>query len=272
MADPIVHIATALLCEARPLIERYRLKRRLDITAYQYYTGDGMALIVSGIGKVAMAGAVAYAQALNQSPNPVIWLNIGIAGHPHLPVGQPRIIHKIVDESGRSWYPPLASKLPFPTETLVTVSTPQHHYPANLLYDMEASAFYETAVKFVTGELVQCFKVVSDNLENPAGKLKKQQVSEWIAAQLAPLEAWLEKLRALAAELTESPLILLDEINQRWHLTAQERHQISQWLRRWQLLAPDQMPGPRDLPAVNSSRQLLCWLQQQVEALPVRLA
>ncbi len=272
MPDAIVCIATALHCEAGPLIERYRLKRRLDISAYQYYQGEGMALIVSGIGKVAMAGAVAYAQAQQRANHPSIWLNIGIAGHPRLPVGEARVIHKIGDESGRCWYPPLVAKPPCATDAVLTVTKPLPHYPGNVLYDMEASAFYETAVRFVTGELVQSFKVVSDNLENPAGKLKKQQVSDLIAAQLASLEAWMERLRALATDLTESPLPLLDEIHQRWHLTAQERHQVAQWLRRWQSLAPGQTPGPRDLPAANNARQLIHWLQQQVEALPVRLA
>ena len=50
----------AMHCEAKPVIDFYRLKKSHDDNAFDLYRGDKMACIISGIGKLASAAASAW--------------------------------------------------------------------------------------------------------------------------------------------------------------------------------------------------------------------
>lgn len=272
MAKPLICIATALLCEARPLIEHYRLKRCLAETAFQTYQGSQVMLLVSGVGKTAMAAAVAYGQGLTRYETERVWLNLGIAGHRDLPVGTPRLVHQIRDqESGRQWFPPLVLRSPCRSETLVTVSQPQLDYPEPVLYDMEASAFFATAIRFVTSELVQSVKIVSDNAGHGPDQLDQGQVTELVAASLTTVTDAIEALLDLQSQAAPVPGVHLTELAGKCYLTSQQRRQADKLLRRWQALAPETLPSEGQWPRFEEASQLLQWLRRRVEQLPVRL-
>ena len=76
-------IFTALPCEAKPLIDRYKLKKDTNIQAFNIFRNDEIILTVTGIGKTAMAAGVAYTQALFPAKLNPVMLNIGIAGQQH---------------------------------------------------------------------------------------------------------------------------------------------------------------------------------------------
>ncbi len=63
---------------------------------------------------------------------------------------------------------------------------------------MEASAFYETAVRFSSSELILCLKVISDNQLSPVENIQPKQVAALIAAHLATVESLLARTVALA--------------------------------------------------------------------------
>ena len=50
---------SALHCEAKPVIDFYRLKKSHEDNAFDLYRGDGMACIISGTGKIASSAACA---------------------------------------------------------------------------------------------------------------------------------------------------------------------------------------------------------------------
>lgn len=266
-----IFIYAALPCEAKPIIEFFRLKKDVAVEAFAIYGRDELCLAVSGVGKAAMAAAVAYTQALYAANTPRVFLNVGIAGHKELDMGGAFLINKINDiDTGKNYYPQVVFKTAYPTMGLQTVSKPVLDYPSLLhLYDMEASAFYETASRFGTGELIHCLKVISDNQITPANNLQPQQVTQLIAEQMPTIENILAELKRLAQLIHFSEPDLLAALLTRYRFTVSEQAQLKNQLNRWQVLSDNQtLPIPDDLP--NGSA-VLQWLGQQIAGMAYSL-
>lgn len=267
---PTIFIYAALPCEARPLIDHFRLKKDLDSRPFELYRNERISLTVTGIGKCAMAAGVAYTQAREDAVDPVL-LNVGIAGHSEHEVGQVFLAGKIVDaDTARSFYPPLAFLPPCAVETVRTGSRAQLDYAEPHLYDMEASAFYETAARFSTGELIQCLKVVSDNRQAPAERLQPKQVTEMIAGQLPVLEQMVAELGALKDSLALPQSDQLRILLERFHFTAAERQRLKVQVLRWECLTD----GKRleiDEGGFRNGKDVLLWLTRQIDAVDYAL-
>ncbi|MGZ8189460.1 MAG: hypothetical protein ACXWTH_07850 [Methylosarcina sp.] len=266
-----VFIYTALPCEAKPLVEHFKLKKETAVKPFDIYVHRHICLTVTGLGKSAMAAGVAYSQALYSSAENPVMINIGIAGHQNHVVGSLFLIDKITDgDSGRSYYPPLVFSPPCSTGSIKTASRPQLDYDHLDLCDMEASAFYETATRFASSELVQCLKVVSDNHLAPADRIKPQNVSRLISAHAPAIEDVSSELLRLAGLITFPEPRLVAELTSRYYFTANEQVQLSKQLQRWVSLT-----GGRDLDFDRSGLRrggdLLRWLQQQIDNLEFRL-
>jgi nucleoside phosphorylase len=263
MKSPNTHkifIYTALACEAKPFIEHYKLKKDLDVHAFAIYLNNDICLAVTGVGKSAMSAAVAYSQARYTSTEHPVLVNIGIAGHQHHPLGELFLIDKIRDvDSQKSYYPVLITTAPCRRACLQTVSKPQLQYHESELCDMEASAFYETAVRFSTSELILCLKVISDNQDSSVGAINAKQVSAYIAAQLSTIETLLLQTSAIAALMTVPEHPLFYELLQRYHFTAHQRQQLKNLLSRWNVLTDQQTLLMDDINLENA-KEVLCWL------------
>ncbi|MEQ1486080.1 hypothetical protein [Methyloglobulus sp.] len=256
-------IYTALPCEAKPLIEFFRLKKDTTIQCFAVYANNHICLTVTGIGKNAMSAGIAYTQALFASSNSVM-LNIGIAGHKEHPVGSVFLIAKITDnDSGRRYYPPLAFTPPCPTQCLQTVAKPQLTYHPSHLCDMEASAFYETATRFSSGELIQCLKIVSDNELSPALNIQPKQVSALICTQLPTIESILMELTKLAESLTTPELTEFDQLISQYRFTVNEQIQLKKLLARLQLIKGKNWVGIAATSA-KTGKEFLNLLNQQL--------
>jgi adenosylhomocysteine nucleosidase len=230
-------IYTALPCEAKPLIDFYRLKKDISTQCFAIYRNDNICLTVTGIGKIAMAAGIAYSQALfSPSPNPV-FLNIGIAGHKDHTIGSVFLVDKLSDyDSGRCYFPPLVFTPPCPSHSLQTVSKPTVTYPLLDLCDMEGSAYYETATRFSTGELIQCLKIVSDNELSPTQTIQAKYVSELISKEIPTITAILKELTQLTESLKRQDLTEFNLLLNQYHFTANEQIQLKKLLTRWDLL------------------------------------
>ncbi len=214
----MLRFVVALPAEARPLIERYRLRRdprHLGFKLFRGAAGD-VALIVSGPGKVAAAAATASLHAAAGGGRDAAWLNVGIVGHGERPVGEVVLAHKVRDRAtGESWVPPLLFAAPCPTDEVLTVDTVEQDFAEAVAYEMEASGFYSTACRFAGAEVVHCLKVVSDGPGEAAEALTAAKVQQLVAAALPAVEqvaaaicGLSSKLRALAADpagYTEGP-------------------------------------------------------------------
>jgi len=260
-----IFIYCALPCEAAPLIAHFKLKKDTSIWPFAVYGNNDICLTVSGLGKSAMAAAVAYSQARLAVTEPPVLVNVGIAGHNDYALGSVWLIDKITDaDSQKRFFPPLVFNPPCATASIKTASTPQPNYLHEELCDMEASAFYETAVRFTTGELVQCVKVISDNTLSPVVNIQPKQVSAWITEQLPVIEKLLEILRGLAETITVPEPPLFAELVHRLHFTANEQIQLKNLICRWQVLDNQQVLVIDE--SLQKARDVLRWLEHEVNS------
>jgi len=157
-------ITCALACEAKPLIDIFKLKKNTDIHAFSVYQSGSVILIVSGLGQNNMSAAVNWLCGYHHEVKHKFWVNIGVAGHQSAEVGNLFCAHKISTDK-QSLYPTKWLKHKVALEQLITADHEETDYQHNALYDMEGFAFYQSATRFNSQECVQCLKVVSDNLQ-----------------------------------------------------------------------------------------------------------
>ena len=269
--SPGIFIYAALPCEAKPLVEHFGLKKTTTIQPFALYCNQDICLTVTGLGKSAMAAGVAYSQALFASVEHPVLVNIGIAGHKNHELGSLFLIDKITDvDSRKSYYPPLVFKSPCRTASIQTVSRPQLNYDLQPLCDMEASAFYETAVRFSTGELIHCLKVISDNESSPAENIQPKQVASLIAAHIATIETLLAESSRLARMIIVPEPSLFEPLTQRYHFTVSEQGQLKSRLSRWAVLTHDQALE-FDETEFHKGKDILFWLDQQISKIELLL-
>ncbi len=190
----------ALHCEAKPVIDYYRLKKSHHETNFDVYRGNGMCCLISGVGKVASAAASAWIAAYHAEEPSLAWINLGIAGTGSFDIGEAFLLNKIVDaDSGQSYYPvPLAGSQ-MAGSACLTLSLPGESYRDDTLFDMEASGFMYSALRFSSAELTQAIKVVSDNRVEETGK-NRQRVSDLIHQQIESIDRQAVELLELDRE------------------------------------------------------------------------
>lgn len=274
MSSPLIKrfIFTALPCEAKPLVAYFKLKKDQSSHPFALYFNDDTVLAVSGCGKIPMAAAVAYSLAKFQhSPHPVL-VNVGIAGHKTASLAELFAAHKITDsDTGKHFYPQLVAKLPCPTLAINTVSTPEIDYVRDdCLYEMEASAFYEIAVRFTSSELIQAFKIVSDNQHSDISQIDAASVSAWINAKVETIAEGVKQLELLAKplEIKESPYY--KPALEQWHFTVNAQLQLKALLQRWDVLTNHKDLDFSELD-LKHSKAVLLWLEQKINRLEFSL-
>lgn len=259
-------IYTALPCEAKPLVEYFKLKKDVSIQPFAVYFNNDICLTVTGVGKSAMAAGVAFTQALFAAVEYPTILNIGVAGHKYEALGRLFFADKIIDiDSERSYYPSLIYTLPSFTCGIQTVSKPQTSYHESYLCDMEASAFYETAVRFTSSEFIFCLKVVSDNEASPAENINPKQVSNLIGTHISSLELVLEQVFKLAALIAKPEIVLWNKLIQQHHFTIAEQRQLKGLLMRWCVITDNQHLDFDEAP-LGCAKDLLSWLDLKIQA------
>ena len=274
--DPSSAIAlvVALVAEARPLVARFGLRHLHNDGQSVAYGDEGLTLTVTGPGKDAAAAAMARLQGLGASDAPAIWLNVGIAGCGHLPLGTAFMAHAIVDQrSGERHYPTFPFRPPCPTTTVITVAHPVDEYDADCAYDMEASGIFEIARG--SSELVHSLKIVSDTTPQERRELSARRVEELVESCADQIETTLALLGSLADR--PSPLSerdpLAKELLARCHFTITESRQLLQLMERLRAVCPVEVPEAEHLLAHSSGRgqQVLQLLRRQLDLSQHRL-
>jgi hypothetical protein len=243
----MLHLLTALPCEARPLIARYRLRSLAEEGPLRLHEGEGpggrLRLVVAGVGRAASAAAVGWLAgrlgAEGGRPECAAWLNLGIAGHRRLPLGEARLVHRIVEPaSGRAFYPVFLFERPCASAELWTLERFDGAYPeTEALLDMEASGFFEAAARFSSAEIIHCLKIVSDNREAPAaldGKPDPARIDGLVTGHLETVDRLLALLQPLVAELQQrgGDPPSMRECLKRWRWSVSERRKLRRLLQR----------------------------------------
>ncbi len=236
------HLFCALPCEAEPLIQHFKLSELKEHELFRLYQSQDktISLAITGIGKLNAAAAVTYHHACLQTSSTDIWLNIGVAGHANLAIGEACLINKITDDRHTTtWYPQILFKTDCTSAALITHDAPATEYQA-ALFDMEASGFYQMALRLGTAELIHCLKIVSDNQEHPVEKINADVVKKLIAKHKTTIEQVLEALRPLAEELNSIKAVPdhYQSLIEQYHFTQSERLHLARLLRQWTVRFP----------------------------------
>ena len=218
----------ALHCEAKPVIDYYRLQKQSGARPFDTYEGDNMACVVSGMGKLAAAAATtSIAEKLNHRGS-LAWINLGVAGAANTALGSVFLLNKCIDsETQIPLYPAIIGRPEMPTRSCITVSKPAEDFRQNFLYDMEASGFFQAAQYYSSGELVHSIKVVSDNESEKTGK-NRQQTSSLIADNMDTISKQAEQLSNLNQQQANRQLDnnVLTSFLAETHYSETRKHQL----------------------------------------------
>lgn len=163
----MVYFLCSLYKEAEEIISYFRLKKNPYISSFQEFEGDNVKLIISGTGKINAACAVGYIMSKNKPKKEDLFINIGICGSDIRSEGEALLVNKIIDvDSGEKYYPDIVIKHPFKEAYLETHSKIVAHGDIYDLCDMEGSAFFKSASKFMYQHQIAVIKIVSDTSNN----------------------------------------------------------------------------------------------------------
>jgi hypothetical protein len=270
-SPPILFIFTALDCEAKPWVKFFDLKKVDRHASFSIYRSEKIVLTVAGVGKVAMAGAVAYTLAVFPDCQVPVLVNIGIAGHKVHAIGTLCSAMKIIDgDTERRFYPQLLGSDWPETSELKTTSLPCTQYSSDCLYDMEASAFYEMAIRYSSSELIHCFKVVSDNESSSIEKIQPKLVTEWIANQINDIVPLFQQLEKLRESILPVELDVYNEIVNEFHFTVSGKIKLKALLLRWRVLSARAWHYDNEWGKL-SGKEMLKKLETEVNRLEVLL-
>jgi len=228
-----LNIILALSAEAKPIIDHLGLKKHALPSPFSLFQDDTYQLVISGIGKKNMANAVSFLHGRRTCKN-APWLNIGLAGHGSAKLGEVFQIAKFSDQqNGKSGFPPQIYSTPISKTLLHTCNQPSEQYQIGTAYDMEGSAFFETAHCFSTTELVQSIKIISDNPEKPVSRFDKSQVHGLITPALPQILNLTQEMINMSAEIKEPEEIenVLSGILEALLFTETQTHQVKKEIR-----------------------------------------
>jgi hypothetical protein len=268
----MLFIVCALPCEAAPFISHFQLKPYKTPSPFPIYTALSISLIISGVGKIQIAAAMGYLQGITNHLKHSAWINIGIAGHPSLPLGTGILAHQVFDmANGRRYYPIFVTDRPVQTAPVWTVEKPEEHYEEQVVYDMEASAFWSIASRFTTGELIHCYKVISDNSQSSFSCITPKNVEELIKLHIDPIETFIKALQNIMNSLQSDEITDIDikPFLLHWHFTSTQQFNLRSLLQKWRAchLKIPELLFDSELMALTKSQQVLHYLEKKLHTL-----
>ena len=236
-----VNIVVAHALEARPLIKRFGLKPNKAVGALTIYSnGTGVCVVITGMGKQSSHATTNRLAVLLTNDLGVQegWLNVGIAGHKTAEVGSGFLANKIIDaDSAKAVYPVPVLK-DKPTSAVITVDQPELEYSEDAVYEMEAFGFWAAASNHSFIELVQVYKIISDNLKYPADQLDNVFIEKLIANHCDRIESVVLNLKELVREVNEIYRLPdeYEELQKKFRFTVTQLHQLKRLCRRFHAL------------------------------------
>ncbi len=190
----MIHLIVATHYEARPLIKIFNLKK--INSNLKIYENNEVSLTISGIGKINSAVSVVQTFYEFKKKYDNIWINIGLAGHRSLEIGDISLVNKIKDKSSQKTFFTFIGDFDIRSFGCLTCDKENKNY-SDYLFDMECSGFFESARKYSTKELVQSLKIISDNKNKSINFKNKEEVFKLIFYHEHTLKKFLNYLLEL---------------------------------------------------------------------------
>ncbi len=265
-----VNIVVAHRLEAQPLIDFFELTPDDSPASLTIYKNDtGINLIMCGIGTQAASLATAdlgeYQSRTTESV--AAWLNFGIAGHKTAAIGSGLVANRITDQrSGKTVYPSmlLGTRASSP---VLTVEEPEVNYAKDLAYEMEAYGFWSAASIIAGLDLIQVYKLISDNPTNPAHEIDLAAISELVSKHMGQVSQFIAELQALSAEYNgvhqlPSEYALLSD---RFRLSVTQHLQLKRLCQRFRALDMENLLVEFANSMPSSGRHLLDAMESRLE-------
>lgn len=261
-----LNLVVAHAMEAKPLIKFFKLTQQLAAQPFPIYTNQqGLHLIVTGMGRQAAAAATLHlGQAQVEASETVAgWLNVGIAGHQQADIGEGMLAHKIIERETASCFYPTQLFAGFHSSDVISVDAPELEYPENAAYEMEASGFYSSVLRFVSAELAQVYKIISDNPRNSVRKIDASFIRKCMTGQCEQIQQLLSGLEELANQYNAAYQLPqeYEQFASQLKLSATHQAQLKRLCQRYHAL--DRSAELQDLTSnsFNSARQLIAQLK-----------
>lgn len=203
----MITIYCALYQEAQGLISAYRLKKETARRHFQVFSSEeqGVRVVVTGVGAIAAAAAVAEISTCYLPERTDLLLNFGsCAGGEDFPIGQMYLCHKLTEEiSGRTFYPDVLYQHPFSEAEIVStarVMDEKSVAEGACLYDMEAAAIYQAGSYYYGTHQMIFLKAVTDHgfAEKERGAINS---GIFAGEQAFTLQVFEEKMEQVSDEL-----------------------------------------------------------------------
>jgi glutamyl/glutaminyl-tRNA synthetase len=151
---------------------------------------------------------------------------------------------------------------------LLTVDCAEEGYSDHCLYDMEGSAFIETASRFSVFELIHLYKVVSDNKATGTAHINKHFAQRLLAGKVDEIDSLINNLQEVRRGAVDS----IPEEHEHAYLTQNipftfsQQLQLRRLLQRYYSLAP-QTRLNMDQYQARSAKQVLNSIEQMLAEL-----
>ncbi len=265
----LLNIVQALKAEAQPLIEYFGLKLSSEHLDYSVYVNEYINLIISGMGKASAKNATEYLANSQQTSGHRAWLNVGIAGHPSLPIGAGVLANKILNQAtGETWYPAPLTNSKWERCQIITVEEVEKCYREEACYDMEAAGFFPTACHNSLVDMVSCYKIISDNKKQSIQQVTRPFVVEIIRSQLPNIEALMNQLLE-RVQLVSARWLETDSTNVffgKWSFTVTQQFTMMKLLSKCAGLGYQITSDSEEIRSCSDSRAVIQVIQQTLDS------
>lgn len=261
----MITIYCALYQEAQGIISAYQLKKETARNHFQVFSSEeqGIRLMVTGVGAIAAAAAVAEISTCCPPERTDLLLNFGsCAGGADFAIGQMYLCHKLTEESsGRTFYPDVLYQHPFSEAEIIStarVMDERSVAEGACLYDMEAAAIYQAGSYYYGTHQMIFLKAVTDHgiVEKERGAInsgsfafplqvfeeKMEQVSDGLISYINTLRKICDRQRESVADEKEQKREAQDEakrLGEALHCSVTMQAELSQLLLYWKLTGAD---------------------------------
>lgn len=232
----MLEIFCAMFYEAKPIIQDLQLKKKNRIPGADSYVNEGetIRLTVTGTGKIATASVVSL---ILQEGMASFALWFGCGAFKKSSQENIYIANQIKDiDTKRTFYPDMVYQTPFKETGFLTGSAilnKQDLFLNNtdlfLVYDMESSAFFEAANRFLSPHQISCVRFKSD--EGDSFRVTKETIEQAGAKVYPILKTYIEMLLCYRTESIEIPVDLIHAFAQQIHASVTMQNQIEQLVR-----------------------------------------
>lgn len=195
----MIFISTALYCEAKIFIEKFKLKKDNLIHKFQVFKSKDIILIISGVGEVNSVAASVFILSKFSNSKKDIFINIGVCGtiNKSFKKGDLFICNKVINGTNKKiFYPDLIYPHNFRETSLESFSKVLNNkdnlsIEGNLI-DMEGAFLFEGVSIFLSLENIFLLKIVSDYLDGE--QINKDFVLKIIGKNIDIISKWILNL------------------------------------------------------------------------------